>query len=600
MKNMKVSKKLIVSFVIVIVLAAVIGVVGIFSLTSAADNTALMADRTEIAIIAARMNRTVQAQRAAFRGAAVYHVMGMIDQRDANLADLETLEAEYDSLHEQVAPMLQTETGLALMADIDSALTPFAAARDAFIEGIVDPNVTDESMVAQLDTVAATVAPLASSIAALVDFADTLTTDMAIEAEATSQRTTIILIAVMAGAVVAGFALAFYISGLISKPINAMAGYIRQAGETGNLQFKDEEWANCDRISQGKDEIGQTMKAFTQMMRKFVYYGGAVNRVAQQDLTFEVETLGEVDTFGNAIKQMTVNLNQMFTEINNSTVQVSTGAKQVADGAQALAQGATEQAASIEEISSSITEMADKVRENAEMANKASTLADTIKTDAEKGNRQMDEMMTAVKDINDASQSISKIIKTIDDIAFQTNILALNAAVEAARAGQHGKGFAVVAEEVRNLAAKSAEAAKDTDDMIQNSMEKSERGAKIAEETAASLVQIVAGINESGVIVAEIAQSSEEQSAGISQINLGVDQVAQVVQQNSATAQESAAASQEMSSQSTMLQELIAQFKLKSSAQGFGHVSPAADKVTYSAPVGSGMEEAVGGMDDKY
>ncbi|MCL1820937.1 MAG: methyl-accepting chemotaxis protein, partial [Oscillospiraceae bacterium] len=183
----------------------------------------------------------------------------------------------------------------------------------------------------------------------------------------------------------------------------------------------------------------------------------------------------------------------------------------------------------------------------------------------------MDEMTVAVKEINTASQSIQKVIKVIDDIAFQTNILALNAAVEAARAGQHGKGFAVVAEEVRSLAAKSADAARDTGGLIANSMEKAELGTRIAGETAASLAEIVSGINESSQIVSEIAQSSEEQSAGITQINHGIDQVAQVVQQNSATAEESAAASEEMSGQSSILEELIAQFKLKgATGRGIG------------------------------
>jgi methyl-accepting chemotaxis protein len=231
-----------------------------------------------------------------------------------------------------------------------------------------------------------------------------------------------------------------------------------------------------------------------------------------------------------------------------------------------LAQGSTQQAAAVEELSAAISEIANKTKQNAEMAGRAAALATTILRDAEKGSAQMGQMMEAVKDINQAGQSISKVIKVIDDIAFQTNILALNAAVEAARAGQHGKGFAVVAEEVRSLASKSAEAAKDTAALIENSLEKASLGSRIAGETAASLKDIVSGIGESDKIVGDIAKSSEEQSRGIAQVNHGIDQVAQVVQQNSATAEQSAAASEQMSSQSALLQERIAQFKIKTDA----------------------------------
>ena len=189
----------------------------------------------------------------------------------------------------------------------------------------------------------------------------------------------------------------------------------------------------------------------------------------------------------------------------------------------------------------------------------------------------MDGMIRAVKEINDASHSIGNIIKTIDDIAFQTNILALNAAVEAARAGQHGKGFAVVAEEVRNLASKSADAARNTSDMIQDTIEKAELGSRIAGETAESLREIASGINESNQLVVEIARASEEQSLGISQINIGIDQVTQVIQQNSATAEESAAASEEMSGQSDMLKQLIEQFRIKEGGSMYRRL-PTAEK----------------------
>jgi methyl-accepting chemotaxis protein len=270
---------------------------------------------------------------------------------------------------------------------------------------------------------------------------------------------------------------------------------------------------------------------------------------------------------------MAENTRELITEINRSSGQISSGAKQVADGASTLAQGATEQAASIQELSASISQISERTKDNAQIADKTSKLSARIKDSAEKGSHQMDEMITAVGEINEASKNISKIIKTIDDIAFQTNILALNASVEAARAGQHGKGFAVVAEEVRNLASKSAEAAKDTGDMIQNSMDKAELGSRIAEETAASLNEIVTGINETSQLVAEIAQASDAQSTGISQINVGIDQVAQVVQQNSATAEQSAAASVEMSDQFNTLEQLISRFRLENGAGAGAGVS---------------------------
>jgi len=284
--------------------------------------------------------------------------------------------------------------------------------------------------------------------------------------------------------------------------------------------------------------------------------------IAEGDLAVEVVPRGESDRIGNAIHNMLTKLNDMFSDINESTHQVTNGSMQIASGAQTLAQGSTEQSASVEDLSKAISDIAEKTKTNAQKAEKASELADTIRGNAEKGSHQMDEMISAVGKINQSSQNIGKVIKVIDDIAFQTNILALNAAVEAARAGQHGKGFAVVAEEVRNLASKSAEAARDTGSMIQDSIEKAELGSRIANNTAASLSDIVSGINESTQLISEITVLSEEQSLEIEQINSGIMQVSQVIQQNSATAEESAAAAEEMSSQASLLQEMVAHFKL--------------------------------------
>ena len=201
----------------------------------------------------------------------------------------------------------------------------------------------------------------------------------------------------------------------------------------------------------------------------------------------------------------------------------------------ALSQGATEQASSIEELTTSLEEVSAQTKKNAEYANDANKLAENAKNIAVRGNQQMQEMLTAMAEINEASNNISKIIKVIDDIAFQTNILSLNAAVEAARAGQHGKGFAVVAEEVRNLAARSANAAKETTDLIEGSIQKVEDGTKIANQTAEALNEIVEGVNEVAKIVDNIASASNEQAAAIEQINQGVMQISRVVQSNSVT-----------------------------------------------------------------
>jgi len=362
--------------------------------------------------------------------------------------------------------------------------------------------------------------------------------------------------------------LLFYviIKRIITAPLAALTAFMKKASTTGDILLTPEDLAVVGKYTQINDEIGQTVSSCAAFVGRITDVGKSIERVAYGDLTVELALLSDKDTIGLDMKKMTDNLNNIFAEIQASANQVSSGSRQVAVGAQSLAQGSSQQAASIAELSGSIANIAEVTKANAATATKNSKLSETIRESAEKGSHQMDEMITAVGAINEASKNISKIIKTIDDIAFQTNILALNAAVEAARAGQHGKGFAVVAEEVRNLASKSAGAAKETGDMIQNSIDKAELGSRIAGETAESLKEIVSGINESSQLVAEIAKASEEQSLGISGINIGVDQVAQVVHQNSATAQEEAAASEEMSGQADILQQLISQFKLREDA----------------------------------
>jgi methyl-accepting chemotaxis protein len=252
-----------------------------------------------------------------------------------------------------------------------------------------------------------------------------------------------------------------------------------------------------------------------------------------------------------------------MSEIAIASQQVAAGTSQVSDGSQAISQGATEQAASIEELTATVTQIAAQTRQNALSAGKANEMSEQAKDKAIKGNEQMQSLQLAMTEINDSSASISKIIKVIDDIAFQTNILALNAAVEAARAGIHGKGFAVVAEEVRNLAARSAAAAKDTTELIEGSIKKADAGTKIADETANALKHIVDVVEKAVELVAEISEASNQQATAVGQVNMGIEQMSQVVQTNSATSQETAAAAEELSSQAAMLKEMVGKFALK-------------------------------------
>jgi methyl-accepting chemotaxis protein len=316
------------------------------------------------------------------------------------------------------------------------------------------------------------------------------------------------------------------------------------------------------------DEIGQmakTMDAFSESLQHEVV--GSLQKMANGDLTFEITPKDEYDEVRNALQKTGEDLNAIMEQIDVAADQVASGSTQVTDASQSLSQGATEQATSLEEISSSMIQMADQTRTNAENANEANQLTGEAKDAAANGNVQMAEMVLAMEEINNAAQNISRIIKVIDEIAFQTNLLALNAAVEAARAGKHGKGFAVVAEEVRNLAGRSAKAARETAELIEGSVEKVMNGSEIANQTAESLGEIAKGIIRASSLINEIANASNEQAEGISQVNMGLNQIEQVTQQNTAQAEESAAAAQELSAQAAQLQEMLDRFTLKKKRQ---------------------------------
>ena len=285
--------------------------------------------------------------------------------------------------------------------------------------------------------------------------------------------------------------------------------------------------------------------------------------------------VGDYKSLLTSMSKLKENLSGTLSQINQSADQVSAGSDQVSSGAQALSQGATEQASSVEELAATINEISNNIEQNAKNAELASTNSEHVKEQAEESGKRMQEMLSAMEDISNTSGEIGKIIKTIEDIAFQTNMLSLNAAVEAARAGAAGKVFAVVADEVRNLAAKSADASKNTSALIEGALQAVERGTKIANETASALNDVVSGVGDVAATIDQISSASKDQSDAVRQVTLGIDQISSVVQTNSATAEESAAASEELSGQAQILKNLVGQFRLPGEGRGMHTPSPA-------------------------
>jgi methyl-accepting chemotaxis protein len=567
MKNMSIKSKLMMGFGLVVILSILLSAFAYISLTIVSgnyrNNLFYSQQRIQVAqriqydtmdlrriTTAIRADSGNEANQNNHRTAS--HALVVSINRDLNTY-VELLNGDRDLTQEQIAYLMQI---------VEDKRTVTQRYLNDLILPNIEHGIAGDTAAAAANTVAqreaGLIAAFNDSSAGLVEYETELAEVQIAQTKQRTDRFLALFIAVAVFIAVVSVVLAITVANKISRPLLAITG------NANSIAIGDIALENLDSGTEHtKSEIILLERSFSKMIESFKNQAYILARVAEGDYTAHVTIRSDKDVINLAIELMIKETLEVLNKVASAGIQVSDASRQIAEGAQQLAQGATEQAASVEELSSSMMVIADKTKESADMAGRAASLADAIKVGAERGSTQMTEMLDAIKEINQASQSISKVIKEIDDIAFQTNILALNAAVEAARAGQHGKGFAVVAEEVRNLATKSAESAKNTGELISNSMQKAQLGSRIAAETAASLEEIVSGINESTEIIKEIAASSEQQYTSITEINQGVNQVAQVVQQNSATAEESAAASEEMSSQSAVLEELIMQFNLR-------------------------------------
>ena len=427
---------------------------------------------------------------------------------------------------------------------------------------------------------------------AIGDEADHRALERVEEGEAEARVATIVIVVMCVISAAFSVFLAITMSNGITKPVNEMQKASQDVA-SGNL--------DATITYQSKDALGQladNLRGLTATFRTIINdVDYQLSSMGNGDFAVQSQApnayVGQYSRLQNSISQLSVAMSDTLQQIDVSADQVNSGGEQVSSSAQALAQGATEQASSVEELAATIGEISSQVEATADHARNAREENLQSANQIEVCSAHMADLMGAMRDIEAKSQEISKVIKTIEDIAFQTNILALNAAVEAARAGSAGKGFAVVADEVRNLATKSQEASASTATLIEDTVKAVKEGTRLSAETDEALREVVVRAEKVTGAVNLISEATASQTRDVQQVSTGIDQISSVVQTNSATAEESAAASEQLSGQANLLKELIGRFTLR---QGSG-----AAPVAYSAPT---SEASFGGSSyagaDKY
>ena len=556
-KNMKIRTRMLLSYAVIIVLCLAASIIALFMMNKISGNlTSFYDNNYTVTVNAWTARREMQYARA--------DILKAIIETDVN-----DTKAAIDSASGALTKMRNTfplirerfKGDKALMDEVETILQQAMGYRDQVFD-LALAQRNDEAFAMMKNSYAPLLDQMADVLREIATVAENDAIAMVEQGRQLQTTSMLVVIAVIGFSIALAVVLGLYISNGIRKPVEEIKE-VAEKMAAGNLDVSLD-YQSRDELGNLSDSIRSLIHMFREIIDDMSY---GLASLGSGDFTVEskVEELyvGDFQRLLTSMHQIIERLSQTLGQISMASDQVSAGSDQVSAGSQALSQGATEQASSVEELAATINEISSQVSENAENAQQGSKLADAAGAKIELGNRQMQEMIAAMGEISDKSGQIGKIIKTIEDIAFQTNILALNAAVEAARAGAAGKGFAVVADEVRNLASKSAEASKNTAALIEGSIQAVERGTSLADETANTLSEVVVSAKQVVAVVDNISRASSEQALSIAQVTQGIDQISSVVQTNSATAEESAAASEELSGQAQMLKNLVEKFKLR-------------------------------------